>query len=109
MADNSAALTRARRIDGRVKRARADKALNEMIEAGELISFPALARRAGVSVSLIYADKQLASRVAEARDRQRRVGKGLYAFEWGERVRMRGGDGRRGHVTPPAWRSTRRR
>ena len=26
----------------------------------------------------------------------------LYAFQWGERVRMRGGDGRRGHVTPPA-------
>ena len=33
----------------------------------------------------------------------------LYAFEWGERVRMRGGDGRRGQLTPPAWRSTRRR
>jgi hypothetical protein len=25
-----------------------------------------------------------------------------YAFEWGERVRMRGGRGRHGQVTPPA-------
>ncbi len=33
----------------------------------------------------------------------------LYASEWGERVRMRGGDGCMGQVTPPAWRSTRRR
>ena len=30
-----------------------------------------------------------------------------YAFEWGGRVRMRGGRGRLGQVTPPAWRSTR--
>ena len=30
-----------------------------------------------------------------------------YAFEWGARVRMRGGLGRDGQVTPPAWRSTR--
>lgn len=75
MADNSAALTRARRRDGRAKRARADEALREMADAGEAISFPALARRACVSVSLLYADKQLASRVAEARDRQRQAGK----------------------------------
>ena len=34
---------------------------------------------------------------------------GLYAYEWGERVRMRGGDGCMGQVTPPAWRITRRR
>ena len=25
-----------------------------------------------------------------------------YAFDWGERVRMRGGRGRRGQLTPPA-------
>ncbi len=28
-----------------------------------------------------------------------------YAFEWGERVRMRDGRGRQGQVTPPAGRS----
>ena len=37
----------------------------------------------------------------------------LYAFEWGGRdrwqVRMWGGRGRRGQVTPPAWRRTRSR
>jgi putative transposase len=33
----------------------------------------------------------------------------LYAFEWGERVRSRGGFGRSGQVTPPAWSRTRRR
>jgi short-subunit dehydrogenase len=33
----------------------------------------------------------------------------LYANEWGERVRILGGRGRLGQVTPPAWRSTRRR
>jgi type II restriction enzyme len=32
-----------------------------------------------------------------------------YAFEWGARVRMRGGRGRHGQVTPPAWRRTRSR
>ena len=35
--------------------------------------------------------------------------KWLYASEWGERVRSRGGDGPSGQLTPPAWRSTRRR
>jgi hypothetical protein len=34
---------------------------------------------------------------------------GLYALDWGDRVRIFGGAGRCGHVTPPAWRSTRRR
>lgn len=74
MADNSPALTRARRRDGRTKRARAEESLHQMLESGEPISFPALARRAGVSVSLLYADKALATRVAEARDRQRQAG-----------------------------------
>ena len=32
-----------------------------------------------------------------------------YAFEWGERVRSRGGLGRLGQVTPPACSSTRSR
>lgn len=74
MADNSAALTRARRSDGRDKRVRANDCLAKMLDAGEPISFPALARRAGVSVSLLYSDPHLASQVAEARDRQRQAG-----------------------------------
>lgn len=61
-------------MDGRAKRARAEETLRKMVDAGEAISFPAVARRAGVSVSLLYADKHLASRVAEARDGQRQVG-----------------------------------
>ncbi len=32
-----------------------------------------------------------------------------YASEWGARVLIRGGRGRHGQVTPPAWRSTRSR
>ncbi len=74
MADNSAALIRARRLDGRAKRARAHEVLRTMLEAGEPVSFAGLARRASVSVSLLYADKDLAARVADARDRQRQAG-----------------------------------
>jgi len=33
----------------------------------------------------------------------------LYAFEWGARVRIRGGAGRFGQVIPPVWSSTRSR
>jgi len=74
VADNSAALIRARRLDGRAKRDRADEVLRRMLEAGEVISFAGLARRASVSVSMLYADKDLAGRVADARDRQRQAG-----------------------------------
>lgn len=74
MVDNSAFLKRARRQDSQAKRARADESLRVMLEAGEAISFAGLARRAGVSVSLLYADKDLAAKVAEARDRQRQAG-----------------------------------
>jgi class 3 adenylate cyclase len=31
----------------------------------------------------------------------------LYALEWGDRLRILGGDGRSGTVIPPVWRSTR--
>jgi chromosome segregation ATPase len=74
MTDNSAALSRARRRDSHTKRARARAALQELIEAGAPITFSALARHAGVSVSLLYADQDLAAAVAEARDRQRQAG-----------------------------------
>jgi hypothetical protein len=74
MADNSAALRRARQHDSRAKRAQASEALNAMEQGGEPISFPAVARRAGVSVSLLYADTGLAGRIATARDRQRQAG-----------------------------------
>lgn len=75
MADNSAALARTRRRDSQAKRRRAAAALESLVEAGEPVSFPAVARRAGVSVSLLYADHALAARIAEARDRQRQAGK----------------------------------
>ena len=45
-----------------------------MIEAGEPLTFPGVARRAGVSVSLLYGDPGLASRLAEARGRQQVAG-----------------------------------
>jgi len=74
MTDNSKALRRSRRQDSQTKRRRASEALDAMADAGEPITFPAVARRAGVSVSLLYADTQLASRLSEARRRQRDAG-----------------------------------
>ena len=75
MADNSAALRRARRTDARLKRQQALDAIEAIGASGEPISFPAVARRAGVSVSLLYADRELAGRIAAARDRQRQAGR----------------------------------
>lgn len=75
MADNSAALRRARRTDARLKRQQALDAIEAIEASGEPISFPAVARRAGVSVSLLYADRELAGRIAAARDRQRQAGR----------------------------------
>lgn len=74
MADNSPALQRARRQDSRAKRQRAADALADMEKDGEPVTFASVARRAGVSVSLLYADVGLSSRVATARDRQRQAG-----------------------------------
>lgn len=74
MADNSAALRRARRHDSRIKRQRAAEAIDALEHAGQPITFPAIARRAGVSVSLLYTDAQLATRIATARDRQQQAG-----------------------------------
>lgn len=74
MADNSAALTRARRHDSRTKRIRTRQAFQEMIDTGQRITFTADARRAGVSVSLVYAGSDLAAAVAEARNRQQQTG-----------------------------------
>ena len=74
MTGNSAALQRARRREGQAKRGRALAALQAMTEASEAIGFPAVARRAGVSVSLLYADRDLLARIADARDRQRQAG-----------------------------------
>lgn len=75
MTDNSDALRRARRHDSRTKRQRAADAVDAMEQTGEPISFPAVARRAGVSVSLLYADPDLTARIATARDRQRQAGR----------------------------------
>ncbi len=46
-----------------------------MDRSGEPISFPAVARRAGVSVTLLYAHPDLAGRIAAARDRQAQAGR----------------------------------
>lgn len=75
MADNSAALGRSRRLDSRAKRQRSADAIEAMEQEGDAITFPAVARRAGVSVSLLYADPELAARIARARDRQRQAGR----------------------------------
>lgn len=74
MADNSAVLAAVRRRDARVKKQRATETIQAMIEAGELVTFPAVARRAGVSTSLLYAHPELSAAVATARDRQRQAG-----------------------------------
>lgn len=74
MTDNSDALRRSRRRDSISKRALAAETLQTMVESGVAISFPAVARRAGVSVSLLYDDADLAGRISDARDRQRQAG-----------------------------------
>jgi hypothetical protein len=74
MADNSAALRRARRNDARRKRQQALDAIEAIEASGEPISFPAVARRAVVSLSMLYADRELADRIAATRDRQRQAG-----------------------------------
>jgi alkanesulfonate monooxygenase SsuD/methylene tetrahydromethanopterin reductase-like flavin-dependent oxidoreductase (luciferase family) len=75
MADNSAALRHARRQDSRIKRHRAAETIQAFERSGEPVSFPAIARRADVSVSLLYSDPELASRIAVARERQRQAGR----------------------------------
>ena len=57
MADNSAALRRARRQDSSDQASAGRRGARGDDEAGEPITFPAVARRAGVSVSLLYADR----------------------------------------------------
>ncbi|TWP32182.1 DUF6262 family protein [Leekyejoonella antrihumi] len=74
MVDNSAALRRARRQDSTAKRRHAAEVLEALESSGEPISFPTIARRADVSVSLLYSDSELAGRIAEARARQRQAG-----------------------------------
>jgi ABC-type transporter Mla subunit MlaD len=73
--DNSAALCRARRQASNIKHQQAAEAIAAMERTGEPISFPAVAHHAGVSVSLLYAHPELASRIATARDRQRQAGR----------------------------------
>ncbi|MDA8286344.1 MAG: DUF6262 family protein [Actinomycetota bacterium] len=75
MADNSAALRSARRHDGRTKRQHAGDMIIAMEASGDPITFPGVARRAGVSTSLLYGDPELAGRIAAARDRQRQAGR----------------------------------
>jgi DNA repair exonuclease SbcCD ATPase subunit len=74
LTDNSAALRRARHRDSTTKRHRAAETIQAMIEAGQPISFPAVARRANVSVALLYGHAELAGRISDARNRQRQAG-----------------------------------
>jgi hypothetical protein len=75
MADNSAALRRARRQDSLTKRHRALETIQAFERSGEPVSFPAITRGADVSVSLLYSDRDLADRIATARERQRQAGR----------------------------------
>jgi hypothetical protein len=75
VADNSTALRKARRRDGRLKHQQALEAIEAIETSGEPISFPAVARSARVSVSFLYASDELAGRIAAARDRQRQAGR----------------------------------
>jgi hypothetical protein len=75
MTDNSAALRRSRRNDGRLKRQQALDAVEAIETSGQAVSFPAVARRAGVSVSFLYAKREMSGRIATARDRQRQAGR----------------------------------
>lgn len=75
MTDNSGALRRSRRHDSVTKRLRAAEALQAMIDTAEPITFPAVARRAGVSVTLLYGDADLAARLSDARARQQAAGR----------------------------------
>lgn len=75
MTDNSASLRRARRKDGDSKRHRTETALEAMTQSGDAVNFPAVARRAGVSVSFLYAHADLSHRIAEIRDRQNQAGR----------------------------------
>ena len=74
MTDNRVALRRARQRDSTTKRHRAAETIQAMIEAGEPISFPAVARQANVSVSLLYGHAELAGAIGDARNRQRQAG-----------------------------------
>lgn len=75
MADNSAALRRARHRDSTSKRQQAALTIEAFEQSGEQVSFPAIARHASVSVSLLYSDPELANRIAAARERQRQAGR----------------------------------
>ncbi|MDQ2729323.1 MAG: DUF6262 family protein [Actinomycetota bacterium] len=73
--DSGSALRRTRQRDSETKRRRAAAVVEDMDRSGEPISFPAVARRAKVSVTLLYAHPDLAGRIATARDRQAQAGR----------------------------------
>lgn len=75
MPDNSEILRQVRRRDGDLKRQAALEAISALESSNAAITFPAVARRARVSVSLLYTDRELAGRIAAGRDRQRQAGR----------------------------------
>ena len=74
MADNSAALQRARRQDSRAKRQRAAEALTVMEQEGEPITFPAWPAARACRCRSFMPTRRSVPGIATARDRQRQAG-----------------------------------
>jgi len=64
----------ARRSDSETKRQRARAAFAELVREGGSVNFESVRRRAGVSRSLVYADRELSAQITELRDRQAGIG-----------------------------------
>ena len=69
-----------------------------------VVGFSMLARpwRKQYATLSVWADDRALATFAGESPHRDLMSKRPYAFEWGERVRMRGGRGRLGQVTPPA-------
>lgn len=64
----------ARRRDSETKRQRARAAFAQLIDEGGIVNFESVRRRAGVSRSLVYADRELSAQIIELRTRQAGAG-----------------------------------
>ncbi len=64
----------ARRRDSETKRQRAREAFAELLKEGRPVNFESVRLRAGVSRSLVYADRDLAAQIVELRGRRAGAG-----------------------------------
>lgn len=64
----------ARRRDSETKRQRAREAFAELLKDGSPVNFESVRLRAGVSRSLVYADRELAAQIVELRGRRAGAG-----------------------------------